>query len=214
MATNKSVFETLNAINVNDKTEEKEGLTYLSWAWAWAEVKKRYPDATYTIKRFENNLPYVYDENTGYMVFTDVTINGQTHEMWLPVMDSHNKAMKSEPYTVKTKYKEIRVAAATMFDVNKAIMRCLVKNLAMFGLALYIYSGEDLPEVENPKMLTDEEKKAEIKRLLQETNSDTVKFLLAISNHYKKEFKSVDEMNSRELDYALGRINEKVRATK
>ncbi len=146
-----NIFENLYAINVNDKTEDKDGLTYLSWAWAWAEVKKVYPEATYNIKRFDRNLPYVYDENTGYMVFTDVTIDGLTHEMWLPVMDGHNKAMKSRPYTVKTKYKEIPVNAATMFDINKAIMRCLTKNLAMFGLGLYIYAGEDLPDMGEPE---------------------------------------------------------------
>lgn len=144
-----SVFENLNNANVNGHTEEKNGLTYLSWAWAWAEVKKAYPDANYTIEKF-NGLPYVYDENTGYMVYTTVTIEGITHEMWLPVMDGANKAMKAMSYTYKDRYgKEKTVAAATMFDVNKAIMRCLVKNLAMFGLGLYIYAGEDLPEVEN-----------------------------------------------------------------
>ena len=146
-----NVFETLNNANVNGHTEEKNGLTYLSWAWAWAEVKKAFPEANYTIEKF-NGLPYVYDENTGYMVYTTVTIEGITHEMWLPVMDGANKAMKATPYTytVKRYGKEEAktVAAATMFDVNKAIMRCLVKNLAMFGLGLYIYAGEDLPEVE------------------------------------------------------------------
>lgn len=143
-----SVFENLNNANVNGHTEEKNGLTYLSWAWAWAEVKKAYPDAIYTIEKF-NGLPYVYDENTGYMVYTTVTIEGITHEMWLPVMDGANKAMKAKSYKYTTKYGEKTCEAATMFDVNKAIMRCLVKNLAMFGLGLYIYAGEDLPEVEN-----------------------------------------------------------------
>lgn len=138
-------FEKLYSVNVNAYTEEKNGLTYLSWANAWAEVKKVYPEAQYTIKRFENGLPYVYDEKTGYMVFTDVTIEGVTYEMWLPVMDGANKSMKSEPYTYKTKYGEKTVEPATMFDINKTIMRCLVKNLAMFGLGLYIYAGEDLP---------------------------------------------------------------------
>ena len=146
-----SVINTLNGINVNEHKEEKNGLSYLSWVWAWAEVKKNYPDAVYSIEKF-NGLPYVYDENTGYMVYTTVTIEGITHEMWLPVMDGANKAMKAKPYTytVKRYGKEEAktVAAATMFDVNKAIMRCLVKNLAMFGLGLYIYAGEDLPEVE------------------------------------------------------------------
>ena len=142
----KTSFEKLYAINVNDKTEAKNGLTYLSWAWAWAEFKKAFPDAEYEVKKFENGLPYVYDENTGYMVFTSVTVNGLTHEMWLPVMDGNNKAMKNVPYEVQTKYKRITVNAATMFDINKAIMRCLTKNLAMFGLGLYIYAGEDLPD--------------------------------------------------------------------
>ena len=147
--TKKSAFEVLNAINVNGHTETKDTggtkLTYLSWAWAWAEVKKVYPDATYEIIKFDG-IPYVYDPLTGYMVYTTVTINGITHEMWLPVMDGNNKAMKSEPYQIQTKYKTITVNAATMFDINKAIMRCLTKNLAMFGLGLYIYAGEDLPE--------------------------------------------------------------------
>ena len=80
------------------------------------------------------------------MVFTKVTIEDITHEMWLPVMDGANKAMKSKPYTYKTKYGEKSVEAATMFDINKTIMRCLTKNLAMFGLGIYIYAGEDLPE--------------------------------------------------------------------
>ena len=145
-------FDKLYEINVNNHTEEKNGLTYLSWAWAWAEIKKVYPDATYTIKKFENSLPYVYDETVGYMVFTEVTIEGLTHEMWLPVMDGANKAMKSYSYTYTTKYGEKTVDAATMFDINKTIMRCLVKNLAMFGLGLYIYAGEDLPQIEEKKI--------------------------------------------------------------
>ena len=149
----KSSFERLYNINVNDKKEDKNGLTYLSWTWAWAEIKKIHPDATYIVKKFENGLPYVYDEKTGYMVFTEVTIDGLTHEMWLPVMDGSNKAMKSTPYTYKNKYgKEFEVSPATMFDINKTIMRCLTKNLAMFGLGLYIYAGEDLPDTgESPQ---------------------------------------------------------------
>lgn len=151
-AETKNVFDVLFNVNVNGHTEEKKGgegktLTYLSWCYAWAEVKKRYPDAQYEIEKF-NGVPYVFDPNTGYMVYTKVTIEGVTHEMWLPVMDSNNKAMKAEPYQIQTKYKTIQVNAATMFEVNKAIMRCLVKNLAMFGLGLYIYAGEDLPEGE------------------------------------------------------------------
>ena len=152
----KEIFEELYHLNVNGYTEDKNGLTYLTWSYAWAEIKKRYPNATYEIEKFENNLPYVYDEKTGYMVFTKVTIEDVTHEMWLPVMDGANKAMKREPYKYKVKvykfgkwtgeYAEKVVESADMFDINKTIMRCLVKNLAMFGLGLYIYAGEDLPE--------------------------------------------------------------------
>ena len=155
-------FEELYKLNVNDNVEEKNGLKYLSWAWAIAEILKKYPDMTYEILRFENNLPYTYDEKTGYMVFTKVTIQGITREMWLPVMDSANKSMLDHPYTYNVKKKEWdttskkyvytlvekNVEAATMFDINKTIMRCLTKNLAMFGLGLYIYAGEDLPEEE------------------------------------------------------------------
>ena len=145
--TEKSVFETLSAINVNDKVEQKNGLTYLSWAWAWAEVKKNYPSATYKVVKDEaSNMPFVWDSHMGYMCSTEVTIEGETLEMWLPVMDGANKAMKLEAYEYTTRYGKKSVQGATMFDINKTIMRCLVKNLAMFGLGHYIYAGEDIPQ--------------------------------------------------------------------
>ena len=140
-----SVFATLSAINLNDKVEKKKDLTYLSWTYAWAEVKKHYPEAQYEVKFFDG-YPYIEDDNLGYMVFTTVTIEGQTHMMWLPVMDGANKSMKSEDYTYDTRYGQKTVEKASMFDINKTIMRCLVKNLAMFGLGIYIFAGEDLPD--------------------------------------------------------------------
>ena len=151
-------FEEIYKINVNDKTEKKNGLTYLSWAWAWAEFKKAYPNATYTIKRFENNLPYIHDE-TGYMVFTEVTADNLTYEMWLPVMDNRNKA----------------IVQATMTDINKSIMRCLTKNLAMFGLGLYIYAGEDLPEDDNqePKTVPTSPKQEKVEQVA-DTETKTI----------------------------------------
>ena len=107
MADKKQVFKELFDLNLSDKTEKKktgsQELTYLSWAYAWAAVKERYPEAHYEIKKFDG-LPYVFDEKTGYMVYTEVTIDGITHEMWLPVMDGSNKAMKAEPYKYTTKY--------------------------------------------------------------------------------------------------------------
>lgn len=206
----KSNFEKLYSIDCSKYIEQKNGLNYLSWANAWAEFKKVHPNATYEVVKFENGLPYAYDENTGYMVYTKVTVDGLTHEMWLPVMDGNNKAMKSKPYTVKTKYKEIPVSAATMFDVNKTIMRCLTKNLAMFGLGLYVYSGEDLPE----DMRSDDDKIAEIKQLIQETNTDTKKFLYSMGVKFKRELGAVDELKGEEIDVALGKIKEKQKALK
>lgn len=137
-------FEELVSLDVNKyvekKSDGKQQLSYLSWTNAWREFKKVYPHAKYKIK------PTEYDENLGYMVHTEVTADEDTYEMWLPVMNNANRAMKSQPYEVNTRTGKKRVEPATMFDVNKAIMRCLVKNLAMFGLGLYIYAGEDLPE--------------------------------------------------------------------
>lgn len=143
-----TTFEKLSAINVNAHTEQKNKLTYLSWAWAWSEVKKACPDATYKIGETD------YDEALGFMCHTTVTIEGETLEMWLPVMDGANKSMKKTSYTYQGNAweggKKITVdkvvEAASTFDINKTIMRCLVKNLAMFGMGIYIYAGEDLPE--------------------------------------------------------------------
>ena len=148
-----SKFEEITKINVNEKTEKKGNLTYLSWAWAWAEFKKVYPDAQYEVVKFADGKPYYHDEKTGYMVYTKVTAEGLTYEMWLPVMDSRNRALLD----------------ATMFDINKTIMRCLTKNLAMFGLGLYIYAGEDLPEGEDkPKPPAVQIKKTTADKLLAE----------------------------------------------
>jgi hypothetical protein len=142
-----NTFNDLRKINVNEHAEKKDGLTYLSWAWAWDTFKQHCPDATYLVLKDHNGLPY-FESGAGAIVYTEVKVGGITHEMWLPVMDGKNKAMKAEPYTYMTRAGEKNVEAFTMFDINKTIMRCLVKNLAMFGLALYIYAGEDLPNVE------------------------------------------------------------------
>ncbi len=129
----------LAELNVNDFTDKKGQLTYLSWANAWKEFLKVFPTATYEIKKNDNMLPVFGDNKLGYMCYTTVTVGDLTHEMWLPVMDFKNKAMLNP----------------TMFDVNKTVMRCLTKNLAMFGLGLYIYAGEDLPEDNTPDYRTE-----------------------------------------------------------
>lgn len=126
-------FAVLNNINVNEKTEKKNGLTYLSWAWAWGEVKKLHSDAIYTIYENANGWNYFTDGRTCW-VKTGVTVCGIEHIEYLPVMDHKNKSIPYEQ--------------VTSFDVNKAIQRSLTKALARHGLGLYIYAGEDLPEEE------------------------------------------------------------------
>ena len=146
------MFNALKNLDLSSKCEKRESLIYLSWANAWSEFKSAYPSATYRILKNENGLPYFSDPDLGIMVFTEVTVDDVTHQMWLPVMDSKNKAMKFTPYTYqvwdnyKKAYVEKTVQASSMFDINKTLMRCLVKNLAMFGLGLYIFQGDDLPE--------------------------------------------------------------------
>jgi hypothetical protein len=194
----KSVFEVLNAINVNEHTEKKNNLTYLSWAWAWAEVKKHYPDAQYTIYENKDGLNYHTDGRTCW-VKTGVTINGLEHIEYLPVMDYRNAS--------------ISLDKVTSFDVNKAIQRSLTKAVARHGLGLYIYAGEDLPEDErgampaagktaapknNPNLGYDDKLGAAV---LDVEACKTVEELKSLYFAYEKEFKKdqrfVDAVNKR-----------------
>ena len=144
------LFRYFNTLDVTGHIEKKNGLSYLSWPFAVQEARRKCPDFSFSIQTF-NGYPYQFDPKTGYMVYTTVTMGGVTIPMWLPVMDSSNKAMKDVPYEYevydkfKKQYTKKKVEAATMFEINKTIMRCLVKNLAMFGLGLYVYAGEDIP---------------------------------------------------------------------
>lgn len=124
-------FTELYGVNVNGHTEKKNNLTYLSWAWAWGEIKKRHPDATYTVYENADGWNYHTDGRTCW-VKTGVTVNGIEHIEYLPVMDYKNKS--------------IPVENVTSYDVNKSIQRSLTKACARHGLGLYIYAGEDLPE--------------------------------------------------------------------
>ena len=145
------LFRYFNTLDVTGHIEKKNGLSYLSWPFAVQEARRKCPDFSFSIQTF-NGYPYQFDPKTGYMVYTTVTMGGITIPMWLPVMDASNKAMKDVPYEYevydkfKKQFVKKKVEAATMFEINKTIMRCLVKNMAMFGLGLHIFAGEDLPE--------------------------------------------------------------------
>ena len=143
MKEGKSVFETLFKINVNDHVEKKNGLTYLSWAYAWAEVKKRFPEANYKVYETDSGCIYFTDGKSCW-VKTGVTIGGLEHVEYLPIMDYKNKSISLEN--------------VTSFDVNKSIQRSLTKALARHGLGLYLYAGENLPEIEIEKISTKDAK--------------------------------------------------------
>lgn len=178
MEERKSAFDILNAINVNEHTESKNGLTYLSWAWAWAEVKKAYPDANYTIYENRDGWNYHTDGKTCW-VKTGVTIDGIEHIEYLPVMDYNNRSIPADK--------------VTSFDVNKAIQRSLTKAAARHGLGLYIYAGEDLPE---------SGKKEELDTALAarclELNIDLSRLAVYLK-------KSINELTNQDLSMAIAR---------
>lgn len=144
----KNYFTELNAINVSDKTEKKNGLTYLSWAWAWGELKKLHPDATYTVYENKDGWLYHTDGRTCW-VKTGVTVNGIENIEYLPVMDFRNNSIPADK--------------VTSYDVNKAVQRSLTKAVARHGLGLYIYAGEDLPEGEEKPQERQTEKPPKVK---------------------------------------------------
>ncbi len=171
-----TTWEKLWAINVNEQTENKQGKKYLSWAWAWGIVKKTCSDANYKVVNYEGK-PFLFDENLGYLVKTTVTIDNESIPMHLFVMDGFNKAQKAADYTYELKNGTKRACkAASMFDINTAIMRCLTKNLAMFGLGHYIYAGEDLPEIP-PEPLVSSDTVTEIMAISKDIDADLGKAL-------------------------------------
>ena len=181
----KSVFEVLNAINVNEHPEKKNGLTYLSWAWAWQEVKKNYPDATYTIYENANGMNYHTDGRTCW-VKTGVTINGLEHIEYLPVMDFRNAS--------------IPLDKVTSFDVNKAIQRSLTKAVARHGLGLYIYAGEDLPEAKNAQ---DDKFGAAILEIAAATDTEELRDLyFKYEKEYKNDKRFINAVNQRKAELA------------
>jgi hypothetical protein len=122
----KDIWQKLSAIDCSAHVEKKNSMNYLSWAWAWGVLMEHYPEAQYSF-----DAPQVFPDQT-QMVFCTVNIGECSRRMWLPVMDHRNKAL----------------VGPDSFAINTAMMRCLVKCLALYGLGHYIYAGEDLPQSE------------------------------------------------------------------
>ena len=183
----RNYFEVLNSINVQDKVEKKNGLSYLSWAFAWGEIKKIHPTANYEI--YERNTEYgpvnYFTDGRTAWVKTGVIIDDIEHIEELPVMDYKNKSIPLENIT--------------SFDVNKTIQRSLTKAVARHGLGLYIYAGEDMPEGEEEtkvNMITP----AQLK-LLEKLSDDDKKKV------YKKyEVDSIEEMTMAQASELISKL--------
>lgn len=166
-------FVELNSVNVNDKIEKKNGLSYLAWAYAWGEIKKRHHDATYKVYENADGWNYFTDGRTGW-VKTGVTVNNIEHIEYLPIMDFKNKS--------------IPTGQITSFDVNKAVQRSLTKACARHGLGLYVYAGEDLPE-ETDGMTISEPKKSQptksLAQIISECNTEEELKIIWTENRLK-----------------------------
>ena len=174
-------FTKLYDINVSEKTEKKGGLTYLSWAWAWGELKRQHPDAEYTVYENANGWNYHTDGKTCW-VKTGVKVANIEHIEYLPVMDYKNRSISADQ--------------VTSFDVNKAIQRSLTKAVARHGLGLYIYAGEDLPEDSAPVQIQtkpiDKDKLSTLASIMNKTRKDGTAYF---SEERKKHFRELAKTN-------------------
>ncbi len=202
----KNYFEVLNSVNVQEKVEKKNGLNYLSWAWAWGEVKKLHPDANYTVYEREAEygaVNYFTDGKTCW-VKTGVTINGIEHIEELPVLDLYNRSIPLEKIT--------------SFDVNKAIQRSLTKAIGRHGLGLYLYAGEDLPEEEKKANKEQTSKAKEEKKPVKEIRA-TANQITVLSRYYKGSdlekllelngIKHLEELSIQKASELIKKINER-----
>jgi hypothetical protein len=162
-----SAYELLSKVNVNEHTEKKNGLTYLSWAWAWGELLKSFPDSTYTIYENKDGWNYHTDGRTCW-VKTGVTVDDKEYIEYLPVMDFKNRSIPADQ--------------VTSFDVNKAIQRSLTKAVARHGLGLYIYAGEDLPEGEEPEPIKDKIETSPEDKEKEDVRRATIGVLMSANN--------------------------------
>lgn len=191
-------FSELNSVNVKDKVEKKNGLDYLSWAYAWGELKKLHPDAISTIYHNKDDWNYFTDGKTCW-VKTGVTVNGIEHIEELPVMDYKNHSIPLEK--------------VTSTDINKAIQRSITKAIARHGLGLYLYAGEDLPEDEpkfKPNVYDNFSSDPEIKAMQEEVIALCKGSVDLASKAAKKNY-GVDvwNMTREQLNTTLDKLNAK-----
>ncbi|MFS1537683.1 MAG: DUF1071 domain-containing protein [Candidatus Phlomobacter fragariae] len=195
------VWETLSAINVNEKIEKKNGLSYLSWAWAWGVLMAHYPESYYVIDDVS------YNNDGSAMVSLTLTIKQSDNEfsrkMWLPIMDYRNQAI-SNPNSV---------------DINKTLMRCLTKAISMFGLGFYIYAGEDLPEPE--KIVIQKEKaqqKTHYEQLIKELKTAAQDGVESMKSYWQQltpeETEIIGEKNKMDIYHNIAMKNEANHETK
>jgi len=192
-----SVWATLSQVDVSDRIEKKQNLSFLSWAWAWGTLMEHYPQAEYSFQEPESST------DGSLMVFCTVTIDSLSRQMWLPVMDYKNKAIPNP----------------NAFQLNTAKMRCLVKCLAMFGLGHYIYAGEDLPNAEADRQAEADKKAAEelaeslkpltveqlsrINGLIEETEADVESF------HKYFKVAEISELTTAQAEVAILKLETK-----
>jgi hypothetical protein len=182
--THEQVWKTLSKINVNEHTETKMNLTYLSWAWAWKILKDNYPNAKYafTSHDYMNGLlDYMkYPDESGSVACTIYIGKHVKESMWLPIMDNRNNAIKNP----------------NARQISDAKMRCLVKCISMLGLGLYIYAGEDLPEDTEPEPVKEApKKKAARKKREQEGHEEEDKVTMTFTE-FVKEADSVESLHT------------------
>jgi len=173
----KNRFEILSAINVNEHTEKKNNLTYLSWAWAWQVFKRLYPESYYTIYENAEGLNYFHDNKTCW-VKTGVTLVDEDfsleHIEMLPVMDFRNASIPKDK--------------VTSMDVNKAIQRSLTKAIARHGLGCYIYAGEDLPEETEDEKAVREAAEKQLEVLRADVDKEVKRITAQFDNAAKMNF--------------------------
>jgi len=175
----KSVWETLSRIDVNEHTEDKGGLTYLSWAWAWGICKEHYPDASFVKHMNAQDYPCFMDENGFAFVKVTVTIQDQSVTELLPVLNGYTP-----------------IENPNAFQINTALQRCLTKCLAYFGLGHYIYAGEDVPRFDREDAL----------KQIEEYSEEHDGWLKTVCDHYN--VNTPERLEENELRFILTRTKE------